>query len=164
MELLIGTGFINLRHRGQVRIWFEELIMLLLGMCCLCGCSAHVWLSHEVLKQCIWNNVIRAWPKFSKGTQVHCSQMLKLLYITFANKITACLSTWLLWKLSWWWCPALSLFLLSCCLNGCSIGLLGSQIIFVLYFKASCISSVLHVSQCEDTVKPCVNSTWVSVG
>lgn len=153
----------------QVRIWFEEWIVLLLGMCCLC--SLWVFFSHLTKSWGVWklcfahtHDVIRAWRKFSKGTQVYHSQMLKLLHITFANKRTAWLSICFLWKLSWWWCPALSLFLLASYLNGCSVSLLGSWIIFVLYFKAGCISSALHVSQCVDTVELYVSSTLVNTG
>jgi len=41
--------------------------------------------------------------------------------------------------------------------------LLGSWIIFVFYFKASCVSSVLRVPQCVGTVELYVSSTLVNV-
>lgn len=96
--------------------------------------------------------------------QVYHSQMLKLLYVTFANKITAWLTTCFLWKLSMM--VMSSSVLVPAHLRSewlfrlCS----GKPIIFVLYFKASCIPSVLHVSQCVDTVELYVSSTLVNVG
>lgn len=114
----------------------------------LCGCSAHIWPSHMVLRKLCFahtHNIIRAWHKLSKGTQVYYSQLLKFVYITFANKITAWLSAWF----SRWWCPALPLFLLICCLFLLSLRQPDN---FCHPFKASCV--------CEDKFFICL-IVWI---